>query len=264
MTEVRGKDCGFRISKDDSILILGSCFAANIGERLLAEGYDVCLNPFGTLFNPSSVAQSLERLASARPFTGDECVQMGAGSEFWCSFSHYTKFARASREEFLENANAALASAADFFRRCNKVIVTFGTAYVFEHESGRIVSNCLKRPAKEFKRYRLSVEDIYNIWYPLLDGILDGREVLFTVSPIRHMADTAHGNQLSKSTLLLAVDKLLCEAGKTGLRAYYPAYEIVLDELRDYRWFASDEVHPSAEAVEYIWNRFKKDCCSAR
>lgn len=264
MTEVRGTDCGFRISKDDSILILGSCFAANIGEKLLTEDYDVCVNPFGTLFNPSSVAQSLERLASAMPFTEDECVQMGAGSELWCSFSHYTKFARASKEEFLENANAALASAADFFRRCNKVIVTFGTAYVFEHESGRIVSNCLKRPAREFDRYRLSVDNIYNMWKPMLEeGILSGRDVLFTVSPIRHMADTAHGNQLSKSTLLLAVDKLIENASQASLRAYYPAYEIVLDELRDYRWFASDEVHPSAEAVEYIWNRFRKECCSA-
>jgi len=240
-----------KVSKTDKVLVLGSCFAANVGAKMAEEGYDVCVNPFGTLFNPASVASSLRRLASGAPFTEEECVQMGAGSDLWCSFSHYTKFARPTREEFLRDANKALADASAFFRSCNKVIITFGTAFVFDHQSFGIVSNCLKRDAKEFRRYRMDIDQIVALWQPLLSGILADKEVIFTVSPIRHMADTAHGNQLSKSTLLLAVDALLGEG-----RAYFPSYEIVLDELRDYRWYADDLVHPSSEAINLIWSRF--------
>ncbi len=258
MTEVQSKHCSFRLQKNDRVLMLGSCFAANIGEKLLESGYDVCLNPFGTLFNPASIASSLLRLDSAEPFVEDDCVQMGAGSDLWCSFSHYTRFARATKAEFLENANARLAEAAEFWRSCDKVIITFGTAYVFRHkERGVVVSNCLKRNAAEFERYRLGVGDIVALWEPLLEGPLKGKDTLFTVSPIRHMADTAHGNRLSKATLLLATDEMLRRfpAGAS----YYPAYEIMLDELRDYVWYAGDEVHPSDGAVDYIWKRFSAD-----
>jgi len=289
-TPVIIKKPSFKISKDDSTLVIGSCFAANVGAKLAEEGYDVCVNPFGTVFNPASVASSILRLDSGIPFTEDECVQMGAGSDLWCSFSHYTKFARPTKQEFLDHANASLAEASAFFHRCNRVIITFGTAYVFEHlpavplssdvllrrtppkgplplmlprvaqssDSGTadrctIVSNCLKRDAKEFRRYRMTVEEIVEMWRPVLEGPLAGKEVIFTVSPIRHMADTAHGNQLSKATLLMAVDELLGEG-----REYFPSYEIVLDELRDYKWFAEDLVHPNEEAVAIVWDRFKE------
>lgn len=231
-------------------LILGSCFAANIGERLSEQNPDdILVNPFGTLFNPVSIRNSIARLESGRPFTEDECVQMGAGSDLWCSFSHYTRFARETREEFLRNANESLARAAEFYRSCDRLIVTFGTAYVFRHlERGIVVSNCLKRPAKEFERYRLTVGEIVGLYQDF------DKPVLFTVSPIRHPADTAHGNQLSKSTLLLAVDELIEK--RPDIRSYFPAYEIMLDELRDYSWYADDKVHPSDEAVDLIYKRF--------
>ena len=249
--------------------MLGSCFAANMGERLLRDGYDICLNPFGTLFNPASVASSIRRLDSGRPFTEDECVMMGSGAGLWCSFSHYTRFARADKAEFLENANAALAEASAFFHSCNSVIVTFGTSYVFrnrefaagsEKRLDGIVSNCLKLPAREFERFRLSVDEIVELWKPLLEGPLAGKKVLFTVSPIRHLADSAHGNQLSKATLLLAIDILLEEYGGEGRAEYFPSYEIVLDELRDYSWYAEDTVHPSADAIDLIYGRFAQYC----
>ena len=246
------------ISRSDKVLMLGSCFAANIGARMANGGYQVCVNPFGTLFNPVSVASSLERLASAEPFTISECVQMGAGSQLWCSFSHYTKFARPTKEEFLADANHTLAEASAFFRECNKVIVTFGTAFVFEHESGRIVSNCLKRNAKEFRRYMLSIEEILALWQPLLEGILADKDVIFTVSPVRHMADTAHGNQLSKSTLLLACDRLIAGDTQPAKRTYFPSYEIMLDQLRDYKWYAENQTHPTPEAVDVIYSEFGK------
>lgn len=231
------------------ILILGSCFATAMGQRLEADGADVCINPFGTLFNPVSIHSSLERLRSGRPFTEDECVQMGAGSDLWCSFSHYTKFARPTKREFLENANRALGEAAEFYAACDSLILTFGTAFCFRHiERNVIVSNCLKRPAREFERFRLSVEEIVRLY-----DDLDKRTV-FTVSPIRHLSDTAHGNQLSKSTLLLAEDRIV--AADPAVRSYFPSYEIMLDELRDYRWYAEDKVHPCSEAEDIICRRF--------
>lgn len=247
----------------DGILLLGSCFAANIGSRLAEDGYNVCQNPFGTLFNPASIASSLWRLESGRPFTMDECVMMGAGANLWCSFSHYTRFARPTKEAFLENANAALDSACAFFRECRTLIVTFGTAFVFRNSGfargsdnplDGIVSNCLKLPAREFERFRLNVDDIVELWAPLLDGPLKEKRIIFTVSPIRHLADTAHGNQLSKSTLLLAIDTLM--QNREDRLSYFPSYEIMLDELRDYSWYAPDKVHPSDTAVDLIYRRF--------
>jgi len=229
-------------------LILGSCFATAIGERLKANE-EVLINPFGTLFNPVSIRQSIQRLENPKPFTEEECVMMGSGADLWCSLSHYTKFARPTKEEFLRNANESLKEAAEFYRTCDRLIITFGTAFVFRHiERNTIVSNCLKLPAKEFERYRLSIEEISNLYKDL------EKPAIFTVSPIRHLADTAHGNQLSKSTLLLAIDRIIEE--NPGKHTYFPAYEIMLDDLRDYSWYAEDKVHPSKEAEELICSRF--------
>lgn len=261
-TEVNVLNRGIRITKGDKVLILGSCFAASMAEPIAEMGCDVLLNPFGTLFNPFSISSSLRRMVSAENFTEDECVQLGAGSDLWCSFSHYTRFAKETREEFLSNANSRLADAAAFLKGCNKIIITFGTAWVFRYTAddvapmkGKIVSNCLKRPAKEFCRTMTGVDEIAQDWSALLkEDIFRGKEIIFTVSPIRHMADGAHGNALSKSTLLLAVDRITREC--PVMAEYFPAYEILLDELRDYSWYAEDLVHPSAGAVEIIRKKF--------
>lgn len=261
-------------NKEDRIMVLGSCFAAGLGKRLAEMGYETCINPFGTLFNPVSIRQSIDRLHSPEPFTEQDCVRMGAGSDLWCSFSHYTKFARQTKEEFLKNANAALAEASEFYKTANKLIITFGTAYCFRHiERNRIVANCLKRPAAEFERFRLSTEEIVSLYKDCDTGrakqetqpgkALDGKDIIFTVSPIRHLADGAHGNQLSKATLLLATEAIIAahEASNPGGNkwSYFPSYEIMLDELRDYRWFAADRVHPSELAEEIIFDRFERD-----
>ena len=171
---------------------------------------------------------------------------MGAGDGRYCSFWHHTSFARETPETFLENANAALAEAAAFWKECNRVIVTLGTAWAFRADAtGETVANCLKRPGTEFTRYRLTVAQSA----ALLRGLVErhpGKQFIFTVSPIRHLADGVHGNQLSKSTLLLATEGL----------PYFPAYEIMMDELRDYRWWAEDMVHPTKQAAAYLCDRF--------
>lgn len=242
------------ISMNDKIVILGSCFADNMGQKMVDLGFDVCLNPFGTLYNPVSVCNSVARLTSGIPFSKDECVQMGAGAGLVCSFSHHTSFARRTEDEFLQVANASLKEASLRWKAASKVIITLGTAWIYEYtRSGETVSNCLKIEAKEFTRRRLSVRETATLLMNMIARHPE-KEFMFTVSPIRHFKDGAHGNQISKSTLLLALDEVLAKFPERC--EYFPAYEIVLDELRDYRFYAADMIHPSDQAVDYLWSRF--------
>lgn len=242
------------VSLNDKIVILGSCFADNMGQKMVDLGFDVCLNPFGTLYNPVSVCNSVARLTSGIPFSKDECVQMGAGAGLVCSFSHHTSFARRTEDEFLQVANASLKEASLRWKAASKVIITLGTAWIYEYlRSGETVSNCLKIDAKEFSRRRLSVRETATLLMNMIARHPE-KEFIFTVSPIRHFKDGAHGNQISKSTLLLALDEVLAKFPERC--EYFPAYEIVLDELRDYRFYAADMIHPSDQAVDYLWSRF--------
>lgn len=270
-------DCGksrIQISYKDRILIIGSCFADNIGGKMSALGFDVCVNPFGTLYNPQSIAGAIKRLRECMEFTPGDCEQMGSGAGLICSFSHHTSFARKSREEFLENANRRLHEASEFYRTCNKVIMTLGTTWCYRHiASGLVVSNCLKRDAREFERERMEPEDTVRILSEIIGadepgrsindrsgnnigarGENNGRSFILTVSPIRHFKDGAHGNQVSKASLLIAADRL-CSIFHDRCE-YFPSYEIMMDELRDYRFYAEDMLHPSDQAVGYIWDRF--------
>lgn len=242
------------VSLNDKIVILGSCFADNMGQKMVDLGFDVCLNPFGTLYNPVSVCNSVARLTSGIPFSKDECVQMGAGAGLVCSFSHHTSFARRTEDEFLQVANASLKEASLRWKAASKVIITLGTAWIYEYtRSGETVSNCLKIDAKEFSRRRLSIRETATLLMNMIARHPE-KEFMFTVSPIRHFKDGAHGNQISKSTLLLALDEVLAKFPERC--EYFPAYEIVLDELRDYRFYAADMIHPSDQAVDYLWSRF--------
>ena len=253
-TPVEIPESSIKIGFSDAIMLLGSCFSDNIGSIMKDMGFDVMTNPFGTLYNPVSVCNSIRRLESAVPFSEDECVQMGAGSQLFCSFSHHTAAASSSKEEFLAEVNAALSDANVFFRRASTIIITLGTAWTFRfNATGEIVSNCLKRDAKEFTRECLSLRTCEILLNSLVERY-PSKRFIFTVSPIRHLKDGAHGNQLSKSTLLLAVDSVVQKHADRC--CYFPAYEIMMDELRSYRFYAEDMVHPSAQAVNYIWERF--------
>lgn len=253
-TQVTCEPSKVTISYSDRILVLGSCFADNIGTKLLNAGFDACVNPFGVLYNPISVCNSFQRMRYGVPFTESDCVEMGAGAGLICSFSHHTSFADSTAEGFLAKANRALEEANAFMEGCSKVIITLGTAWCYRHEAtGETVSNCLKRPAAEFSRYRLTVDSTV----AALSGMIrrnPDRQFIFTVSPVRHLKDGAHGNMVSKSTLILAVEEL-CRLFPQQVD-YFPSYEIVTDELRDYRFYAEDMVHPSEVAVNYIWERF--------
>ena len=253
-TPVADEKCKVGISYNDKIMMLGSCFTDNIGKQLLNYGFDVCVNPFGTLYNPASIFEAVTRLIEGTPFTENDCTQIGAGSERICSFHHHTSFARETPQEFLENANQALKNASEFFKKCNKVIITLGTSWYYRHlATDHIVCNCLKHPATEFAREFLPAEQTAAILSNIIATCKD-KEFIFTVSPIRHFKDGAHGNQLSKSALLLGSDAAI--RAHQSRADYFPAYEIFMDELRDYRFYAEDMCHPSAQAVDYIRERF--------
>ena len=259
-TPVADAQCKVGISYNDKITMLGSCFSDNVGQLLSNYGFDVCVNPFGTLYNPISILRSIERLISIKSFTEDDCVQIGAGDERYCSFSHHTSFARASKEEFLNNANQALQITAKHFAESTKIIITLGTSWCFRNtSSGQIVSNCLKRHPGEFIRERLSAQETADCLKKIVELCRDAesdtfrpKEFIFTVSPIRHFKDGAHGNQISKSGLLLGIEEILA----TGHTDYFPSYEIMMDELRDYRFYAEDMCHPTSQAIDYICERF--------
>lgn len=253
-TPVAEGKCPVPLRAGDEIMVLGSCFADETGRRLAECGLDVCVNPFGTLYNPVSVCNSISRLQCGVPFTQEDCVEMGAGAGLVCSFSHHTSFARPTPEAFLANANAVLEVASARWKASNRVLITLGTAWVYRHkESGEVVANCLKRPAGEFSRERLTVPQTAALLKSLVQRYPD-KFFVFTVSPIRHLSDGAHGNQVSKSILLLALEEVC--AAFPDRTVYFPAYEILLDELRDYRFYAEDMVHPSPQAAEYVFGKF--------
>ena len=241
-----------RLGLGSKFLFVGSCFADSVGAIMQEAGFDVALNPFGVLYNPASIAQSFARLASREPFTAADVV---CSEGLYTSFWHHSRFSRPSQQEFLDNANSALSAAAEAFADADVCVVTLGTSWIFRHlERDMIVSNCHKIVASEFRRERLSVAQSVALLAPVIESNPD-KLWIFTVSPIRHMADGAHGNQISKASLLLAVDEL---QGRFTNVAYFPAYEIMMDELRDYRFYEENMTHPSHQAVEYIFDCFCK------
>ena len=175
------------------------------------------------------------------------------GGEFYCTFSHNTDFWCPSEETLLEKVNAHLAEAHDHFLQTKWVILSLGTSWIFRlKDAGEVVSNCHKLPADQFVRECLTVEQSKEQLAILLQYHPD-KQFIFTVSPLRHLKDGLHENQLSKASLLLAVDEV-CKSHENA--HYFPAYEILLDELRDYRFYKEDRIHPTDQAVRYIWEKF--------
>ncbi len=254
-TKVDIKESQRKLSYEDSFISLGSCFSDNIANKMSRAGFDICQNPFGTLYNPQSIANSISLLSSDFQFTEKDCIQMGAGADLISSFYHHSSFARKTKEQFLENANSKLLASRTAWQKANIVIITFGTAWVYTHKDlGICVSNCLKRIDSEFVRNRLSVEQIEALYSEIISANKD-KHFIFSLSPIRHWKDGAVENNLSKSILNIAIHNL-CEKYPNQCQ-YFPSYEIVMDELRDYRFYAEDMLHPSNQSIDYIWDCFK-------
>ena len=247
----------------NKIMLLGSCFTTEVGKIMQDYRFDVMINPFGVLYNPASILSSVKRMESGGNFTPEDIIETNPTDKGvarkYASFFHHSSFSRHSADEFLKNANTQLEISRTYLKDADTVIITLGTAWVFRHiDKGIIVSNCHKRVAKEFQRELLSVEECISILQEITDNLPD-KKIIFTISPIRHFKDGAHGNQISKSTLLLAVNHVTnnnCQC------SYFPSYEIMMDELRDYRYYAEDMVHPSPLAVKYIFRKFTESYIS--
>jgi hypothetical protein len=248
-TEITCEKSVNQISISDNLCFIGSCFAQNMGEIVSESGFSTLVNPSGILFNPISVANCLNNMCMRAPYTEKDIV---LHKQMWYSWQHHGSFAEPYSDALLLKINNNLFRTASFLQKCNYLFITFGTAWVFKHvQYQEVVANCHKLPANQFERYCLGIEDIVNEWIPLVNLLQSQNshlQVIFTVSPVRHLADGLHGNQLSKSILILAIDEI-CK--KTQAK-YFPSYEIMLDDLRDYRFFETDMVHPSKQAIEYI------------
>jgi len=253
-TEISVPASDFKITHDCKIAMQGSCFAENMASKFLNAGFSIDVNPFGIAYNPSSLSQNLNRLLDGKPFAADELFK---GNDLYHSFSHHSRFSGSCPNEVLAKINSAMEQSLIFLRTADWLIITFGTAFVYRLQStGEVVSNCHKLPAKLFTYQRLTIEEIVKEWNDLINRLQmlnPSLRILFTVSPIRHWKNGAHGNQLSKAILLLAVEELLRNRSQ-GF--YFPAYELVLDDLRDYRFYAEDMLHPSSQAIDYIWEKF--------
>lgn len=240
-----------RISHADRLLALGSCFAAEIGQRLADAKFRIAVNPSGVLFNPLSIVRTLRRYRDGRPVAEEELQHAGGR---WFHYDFHGSLAGESADETLVRIDAAVAEGARALREASVVLLTLGTAWVYERtDTGEAVANCHRQPAERFRRRRLTVDEVVAAIEATLAEELKDKYILLTVSPVRHLGDGLAGNAASKAVLRLAAEELTERHPRI---AYFPAYEILCDDLRDYRFYADDLTHPSPQAVAYVWERF--------
>ncbi|MBR5085657.1 MAG: GSCFA domain-containing protein [Muribaculaceae bacterium] len=240
----------------DKIMLMGSCFSDNIGARLKDAMVDVVVNPFGTIFNPLSIASSVHKLMDCEVVAG---MDLFLANGVWNCYDFHSRFSMANKEAALERMNNSITVAHNHLRQCKTLVLTLGTAVVYRRrDTGQVVNNCHKVPQHEFTRRLASVDECteaLNAVMARLHEFNPELRVLFTVSPIRHIADGLEMNSLSKAVLRVAINNVV-RANKEWA-GYFPAYEIVIDDLRDYRFYTADMVHPSDVAIEYIWQTFQ-------
>lgn len=257
-TEFIPSKSGLTLNPDSPVVLIGSCFANNVANKMRESLWPV-FNEAGTLYNPISIAKVMEMLLFSDNFNAefeDSLFEAEGYVHSWLFDSH---FSRRSEEECIINLKEVRENLESFLAKAQTLIVTFGTAwcYYLTEKEDYVVANCHKMPQSMFNRRRVSVEEISDVWIRLCSRLKERFSELnfiFTVSPVRHLKDGFEGNSRSKATLMLAVEEI---CNKVNDAIYFPAYEIVTDDLRDYRFYASDLVHPSDQAVEYIWELFQ-------
>jgi hypothetical protein len=230
---------------------MGSCFSNNIGDLLSSSGFDVCVNPAGIAYNPYSISQHLQ----ANEFTGASHI-IKSGDRY-LSFHFHSEVSDTSEHALQQKISDVQKNIQDRLVTCDFLFITFGTAFIFENSSVNIiVANCHKQPSELFIRRLLTVDEIISMYDNFIIHLLrinPKLTVVFTVSPVKHLRDGIHGNNLSKSTLLLAIEGI-CARHKHC--QYFPAFELVNDDLRDYRYYKEDMAHPNQLAISYVWEKF--------
>jgi hypothetical protein len=255
-TKVEIREPHFTFDYKSKIYLTGSCFTENIGTKLDKIKFNVCINPFGVQYNPHSIAKNLILLLDKESFYKDD---LSFENELWFSYAHYTLFSDTDADSCLKKINISFLNARNFIRKSDILFITLGSswAYILK-ENNEVVSNCHKISARRFDRFFSSPDQSFDVLKNALTRIKQinpGLKIVFSVSPVRHWKDGAVENQRSKAALLLAIARLEKELKDVY---YFPAYEIFMDELRDYRFYAADMLHPSDAAIEYIWDCFKR------
>ena len=238
----------------DAIVMIGSCFSVNISKRLASLKYSVSANPFGIVFNPISISQQLIDLISHRRF---KPVDLFEQNGVWHSFSHHSSFDSLHAEDMLAHINTSIEEGHQQLCKAKFLFITFGTSYYFElQKSGTVVANCHKTPSSEFTKKRAELNELIGHFSASLLALKDFNpdiQVVFSVSPVRHIKDGIVENSQSKAILNNLCHSLI---EKFNFCSYFPAYEIMVDDLRDYRFYESDLIHPNEMAIEYIWDKF--------
>jgi hypothetical protein len=260
-TEVQLPCFESRIGYTHPFMMMGSCFATNVGERFIRLKLPVMVNPFGVIYNPMSVASSIRRLVEARSLSADDLFEQ---SGIWNSYSHHSSFSAVDRDECLAKINQAIASGSIMLSESSHLTITLGTSWAYRLKAtGEVVANCHKTKAAEFDRFFVDANQAVDA---LSEAIAAARsinpslKIILTVSPIRHIKDGLVENQRSKASLIVACHNLCAQLSGVS---YFPSYEIMMDELRDYRFYAEDMVHPSVLAVDIIFKKFVHSAVNA-
>jgi len=252
------KDSFKPIAHEDHLLSFGSCFSEHIANALEFRGWRVSGNPFGILYNPFSIGTALRNILSGKEYRVSDLIRYEG---LWLSTDHHTSFSDPDPQIALDRINSSLGQARDYLGKASTLIITFGTAYYFtSKENGNIVGNNHKIPSSQFERSRASISSITGSYTELLRQLMafnNQMQIIFTVSPVRHWKNGAADDHWSKAILTCAVRELTETFDQAH---YFPSYEILMDELRDHRFYEADLVHPNRQAVEYIWQTFEDTC----
>jgi len=246
------------LDEKSNLLLIGSCFTEHIGNKLNNSGFEIINNPFGILFNPISISNAILKIAENKPYKKSDLIRNHEGR--YVSFDHHGKYSGIDSDQVILEINKSLKMAHESLKNVDCVIITLGSAWIYKYiKRNYVVANCHKIDNKEFDKELLEVDNVVNKIQEAIDAIKKCNpkaNIILTISPVKHLRDGVVENQQSKATLILAVKKLMLP--NDSQLFYFPAYEIVTDELRDYRFFESDNSHPNLLAIDYVWKRFKE------
>ncbi len=238
----------------DNLFFIGSCFSENIHQKFRDAKFSCCSNPNGILFNPVSISKAIHSYTTNYQYQESDIFLY---QELWHSWQHHSRYSSQDKAAMLDTINTSQQKAHDFLQKTNYLFLTLGSAWVYEKE-GEVVANCHKYPSNAFSHRLLTIEECYTALEEMLlnlKKINPAIQIVFTISPVRHLREGIINNNRSKAILIYCVHALI---EKYPSIVYFPAYEIVLDELRDYRFFAEDMAHPTSLAVDYIWEILQK------
>ncbi|MDI1354584.1 MAG: GSCFA domain-containing protein [bacterium] len=245
-----------KISHRTPVFLMGSCFTQNIGAALTEHKFKTCINPNGILFNPLSIDNSLRSLIYKLPFDEKQVLERDG---IFLSYHHHSSISAASKDELITKINSETNQSSMFLNKAKFLIISFGTAFTYFHKDLSLaVANCHKQDASLFEKRLLKVEEIVDSYTQLISDLHAFNpelKIIFTVSPVKHLRDGIEQNNLSKATLLLSIHQIL---KKQATCFYFPAFELINDDLRDYRFYEEDLAHPNKLALDYVWKKFSE------